>query len=67
MIHIVELYSEILQNPSDPDATFRTKYEDNIGYVENLVETFDEYAGVIFPISASGGLLTLVIITFYIN
>jgi hypothetical protein len=31
-----------LQNPTDPDATFRTKgNKRNIGYVGNVVETFD--------------------------
>jgi len=33
-----ELGSDILQNPSDPDATFRQKYEANIGYTANVVE-----------------------------
>src|SRR6056297_400330 len=36
-----ELDSDILQNPSDPDATYRFKYGDNIGYTANLVEVFD--------------------------
>src|SRR6056297_3431526 len=36
-----ELGSDILQNPSDPDATFRQKYEANIGYTANVVEFFD--------------------------
>ena len=35
------LNSTILQNPSDPDATYRFKYGDNIGYTANLVEVFD--------------------------
>lgn len=42
-----ELNSEILQNPSDPDATYREKYTDNVGYVANLVESFNDEAGVI--------------------
>ena len=35
------LASDILQNPSDPDATFRFKYDSNIGYTANIVEVFD--------------------------
>jgi hypothetical protein len=35
------LGSDILQNFSDPDATFRQKYEANIGYTANVVEFFD--------------------------
>ncbi|MEA1976102.1 MAG: transposase [Bacillota bacterium] len=31
-----------LQNPSDPDATYRTKYGPNIGYVTNITEVFDD-------------------------
>ena len=42
-----DLNSEILQNPSDPDATYREKYTGNIGYVANLVESFNNEAGVI--------------------
>lgn len=42
-----ELESDILQNPSDPDATFRQKYEANIGYTANIVEFFDEDNSVI--------------------
>lgn len=30
-----------LQNPSDPDATYRFKYKNNIGYVANVIEVFD--------------------------
>ena len=41
------LHSEILQNPSDPDATYREKYSGNVGYVANLVESFNEDSGVI--------------------
>lgn len=36
-----------LQNPSDPDATYRYKYGDNIGYTANLVEQFDDENGII--------------------
>lgn len=37
-----------LQNPSDPDATYRSKAgKDNKGYVGNLVETFDENGAII--------------------
>jgi len=35
------LDSDILQNPNDPDATFRFKYDGNIGYTANMVEIFD--------------------------
>lgn len=42
-----ELTSDILQNPSDPDATFREKYEGNIGYVGNIVESFNDSTGII--------------------
>lgn len=41
------LHSEILQNPSDPDATYREKYSGNVGYVANLVESFNDDSGVI--------------------
>ncbi|RCW77915.1 transposase-like protein DUF772 [Halanaerobium sp. DL-01] len=36
-----KLDSDILQNPSDPDATYRFKYSANIGYTANVVEVFD--------------------------
>ena len=37
-----------LQNPSDPDASYRSKAgKDNKGYVGNLVETFDEKGSII--------------------
>jgi hypothetical protein len=37
-----------LQNPSDPDATYRSKAgKDNKGYVGNLVETFDHNGAII--------------------
>lgn len=42
-----ELNSEILQNPSDPDATYREKYVGNIGYVANVVESFNDESGII--------------------
>jgi hypothetical protein len=39
---------ESLQNPSDPDATYRSKAgKDNKGYVGNLVETTDEKGSII--------------------
>ncbi|WP_054744166.1 hypothetical protein [Cellulosilyticum ruminicola] len=41
------LHSELLQNLSDPDATYREKYSGNVGYVANLVESFNEDSGVI--------------------
>lgn len=38
-----DLNSQILQNPSDPDATYRKKAgKETRGYSANLVETFDE-------------------------
>ncbi len=42
-----KLNSEVLQNPSDPDATYRKKYTGNIGYVGNIVESFNDENGVI--------------------
>jgi len=42
-----DLSSDILQNPSDPDATYRYKYGPNIGYTANMVEIFDEEHSVI--------------------
>ena len=42
-----ELHSEILQNPSDPDATYRKKYSGNVGYVANIVESFNDESGII--------------------
>ena len=36
-----------LQNPSDPDATYRKKYGDNVGYTANVTESFDEDNSVI--------------------
>src|SRR6056297_430145 len=42
-----ELESDILQNPNDPDATFRQKYEANIGYTANVLEVFDDDNSVI--------------------
>jgi hypothetical protein len=32
---------ESLQNPTDPDATYRRKYGPNIGYVANIVNAYD--------------------------
>ncbi|HHY08203.1 MAG TPA: DDE transposase [Corynebacteriales bacterium] len=38
-----EISSNSLQNPTDPDATYRTKgKKKNIGYVANIVESFDD-------------------------
>ena len=43
-----EISSESLQNPTDPDATFRRKgSKNNIGYVANVVETFDDDNAII--------------------
>ncbi|MCF8002449.1 MAG: transposase [Halanaerobiales bacterium] len=42
-----DLSSDILQNPSDPDATYRYKYGPNIGYTANMVEVFDEDHSII--------------------
>ena len=39
--------SDSLQNPSDPDATYRFKYGDNIGYVSNVAENFGENGSII--------------------
>jgi len=36
-----EISPESLQNPTDPDATYRYKYGDNIGYVANVVNAYD--------------------------
>ncbi|MEA1975963.1 MAG: transposase [Bacillota bacterium] len=37
-----DIKSTSLQNPSDPDATYRTKYGPNIGHVANITEVFDD-------------------------
>lgn len=37
-----EIKPNSLQNPSDPDATYRFKYGNNIGYVGNVVEEIHE-------------------------
>jgi len=42
-----DLKSDTLQNPSDPDATYRKKYKANIGYTANVVEVFDQDNSVI--------------------
>jgi len=42
-----DIAPDSLQNPSDPDATYRFKYGDNTGYVANVVESFDEDNSVI--------------------
>lgn len=42
-----EIRPDSLQNPSDPDATYREKYGSNIGYVVNITEAVDKDNGVI--------------------
>jgi hypothetical protein len=43
-----EISPESLQNPSDPDATYRRKgSKDNTGYTANIVENFDDKNAVI--------------------
>jgi hypothetical protein len=42
-----DIASDSLQNPSDPDATYRFKYGSNIGYVANVAEIFDENGSII--------------------
>lgn len=42
-----EISSTSLQNPTDPDATYRKKYGDNTGYVANVVEAFNDTTSVI--------------------
>lgn len=43
-----EIRTDSLQNPSDPDATFRRKAgETHKGYVGNFVETVDEHVAII--------------------
>jgi hypothetical protein len=37
-----EIGANSLQSVSDPDATFRKKYKNNVGYVANIVEAFDD-------------------------
>lgn len=37
-----EISPRSMQNPSEPDATYRFKYGDNIGYVANVVEDIHE-------------------------
>lgn len=37
-----DIKSNYLQSASDPDATFRKKYKNNVGYVANIVEAFDD-------------------------
>ncbi|NLW48700.1 MAG: transposase [Firmicutes bacterium] len=36
-----DISPESLQNPSDPDATYRRKYGANVGYVANIVNAYD--------------------------
>ena len=42
-----EITSESLQNPTDPDATYRKKYGGNIGYVANVAEAVSDESSVI--------------------
>ncbi|MEG0051509.1 MAG: transposase [Terrisporobacter sp.] len=42
-----EISSTSLQNPTDADATYRKKYGDNIGYVANITEAFNDTNSVI--------------------
>lgn len=42
-----EISPESLQNPTDPDATYRTKYGPNIGYVANVEESFNDENSII--------------------
>jgi len=42
-----EISSTSLQNPTDPDATYRQKYGGNTGYVANIVETFNDDTSII--------------------
>ncbi|NLA85653.1 MAG: transposase, partial [Clostridiales bacterium] len=42
-----DISSESLQNPTDPDATYRKKYGDNIGYVANVAEAINDENSVI--------------------
>ena len=39
--------SKFLRNPADPEATFRRKVKDHIGYVGNVLETVGENGSVI--------------------
>lgn len=43
-----EIASDSMHNPSDTDATYRTKYSGNIGYVANVIESFNDTDGVIY-------------------
>ncbi|MDO9574859.1 MAG: transposase [Candidatus Contubernalis sp.] len=42
-----DISANSLQNPTDPDATYRKKYKDNIGYVANVAEKFNGKNSVI--------------------
>lgn len=37
-----EISPDSIQSPSDPDATFRKKYKNNVGFVANVVEAYDD-------------------------
>jgi hypothetical protein len=43
----INISSTSLQNPTDKDATYRKKYGDNIGYVVNIQESFNDKNSVI--------------------
>ena len=42
-----DISSTSLQNPTDKDATYRKKYGNNIGYVVNIQESFNDKNSVI--------------------
>ncbi|WP_051533993.1 transposase [Desulfitibacter alkalitolerans] len=42
-----EIAPDSLQNPTDPDATYRKKYGKNTGYVANVAESFNEKNSII--------------------
>ena len=42
-----DIAPDSLQNPNDPDATYRYKYGDNNGYTVNVLENFNANTGVI--------------------
>lgn len=42
-----DIAPDSIQNPTDPDATYRKKYGKNIGYVANVAENFDGKNSVI--------------------
>ena len=42
-----EIAPESLQNPTDPDATYRQKHGDNIGYVSNVLNVYNDQNQVV--------------------